>query len=260
MAEIIAVAMNKGGVGKTTLITNLASAVALTGKKVLLIDTDAQGNSSMAFGLNPITFENTMYDIFVGDKKMSEVRVSICDGLLDFIPSNTDSDFLEFDILTNIHKYGDVQNLFKNALDEIKDEYDYVFVDTPPALGLIAGNVLSIADKVVIPFVPEDYAVQGLIKVIETVKRFKDKRNANLKIAGVVGMMIDKRTKLHGQRLDNAEAYCFSQGITLCNTIISRTIEYANATAYSKRPSVMVKAEGNPYIDLMGELINGKKQ
>src|SRR5699024_9179240 len=148
------------------LTTNLSSAINKEyGKRTLIIDTDGQGNSSISFGLNPSDFENTTYDLLMGKVSIEDCIVNVGKDI-DLVTANDDMNFLEFDILPNYKEYGRPFHLLHDSLTIIKDNYDYIFIDTPPSLGLVAGNVLIASDKVIIPFVPEMFSVRGLIKVI----------------------------------------------------------------------------------------------
>lgn len=264
MAEIYAISMNKGGVGKTSLVSNLAGAITKNLKKrVLIIDTDGQGNTGIAFGLKPQEFENTVYDVFLGESSVEKAIVSI-NEYLDVLPANNDMNFLEFDILPKIQQYEKPFNLLKRALEEVKDSYDLIFIDTPPSMGLVAGNVLAAADKVIIPFVPEMFAVSGLIRVIEAIEDFKAKENPTLEVAGIVGMMVDSRTTLHSEMLQQARRYCVENDLTLYETIIPKSIRFANSTAYEGKPATWTDYNNSivaAYFELMKEVIfeNGKK-
>lgn len=261
MAKIISVSMNKGGVGKTSLITNLAAAITSNNPKakVLIIDTDGQGNSAIAFGKNPQEFENNIYHVFIGDAQIQDVRIELTDTL-HIVPANDDMNFLEFDILSNTSKYNQPFTLLKQAIQPIKDQYDYIFIDTPPSMGLVAGNVLAVADDVIIPFVPEMFAVQGLIRVIEAVEDFKQKTNPDLKITGIVGMMVDTRTTLHSEMIQKARKYCTGKNLKMFETIIPRSIRFANATAYEGKPAVWTDKSNSivaAYFELLGEVLEG---
>ncbi|AQX56541.1 chromosome partitioning protein ParA [Priestia flexa] len=256
--------MNKGGVGKTSLVTNLAGAITKQmKKKVLIIDTDGQGNSSIAFGFKqPNDFEYTIYDVLMGEKNAKDVIIEVSPHL-HILPSNKDMNFLEFDILPNLHQYGEPFKLLTRHVVGIQDQYDYIFIDTPPSMGLVAGNVLAIADKVIIPFAPETFGVNGLINVIEGVSDFKKKENPSLEIAGVVGMMLDSRTSLHGELIKQARQYCFEHDINMCDTVIPKSIRFANATAYDGKPATWSDSN-NPivkaYYELLEEVLpHGKK-
>ena len=256
---ILAVSMNKGGVGKTSLVTNLAAALVNVhpGKKVLIIDTDGQGNSSIAFGKNPQDFDHTIYEVFLGQESIEDVVVHLSEQL-DLVPANQDMNFLEFDVLMNMERYPSPFMLLKNALNGIHDQYDYIVIDSPPSMGLIAGNVLAAADSVIIPFVPELFAVQGLIRVIETMGEFIQRTNQDLKLAGIVGMMVDTRTILHSEMLQKARQYCLKQGLKMFETIIPKSIRFANSTAYEGKPAVWTD-KSNPivsaYFELLSEVI-----
>ena len=213
MTEVYAVSMNKGGVGKTSLIANLAGAISKSEKKkILIIDTDGQGNSSIAFGLNPSEFHNTIFDVLLGHMGIENVIVKI-DEYIDIVPANEDMNFFEFDILPGIQKYDQPFHLLKLNMQGVLNNYDYVFIDTPPSMGLVAANVLTAADKVIIPFVPETFGVKGLIRIVEAINDLKVSENPNLDILGVVGMMVDSRTVLHSEMLQQARRYCLEHQI-----------------------------------------------
>ena len=259
MGKIIAVSTNKGGSGKTSLVTNLAGVLGLKKKKVLIIDTDGQGNTSMAFGLNPSDMNPTIYDVLMGKIKPEEAILNV-GYKVDLLPSNSDMDFFDIEVLTNVERVKNPFYLLKNALGNIADSYDYIFIDTPPSLGLVAGNVLTYADTVIIPFPPELFAVRGLVRLVDTVNDFKEGYNPGLTIKGVVGMMVDSRTSLHNEMLVQAMAYCGSQDIKMYDTFIPKSIKFASATAYSGKPAVWVDKKNplvNSYTKLLNEIIKG---
>jgi chromosome partitioning protein len=250
--------MNKGGVGKTSLVTNLAGAIARKLKKrILIIDTDGQGNASIAFGLNPNEFEHTVYDVFLGEKQAKNVIIHV-NEFIDILPANSDMNFLEFDILPNIQQYENPFALLKNAIESIKNSYDFVFLDTPPSMGLVAGNVLAAADKVIIPFVPETFSVSGLIRVVEAIEDFKGRQNPSLEVCGILGMMVDSRTVLHSEMLSQARKYCLENNLPMYETVIPKSIRFANSTAYEGNPATLTDYN-NPivsaYFELMEEVI-----
>lgn len=255
MAIVYSVSMNKGGVGKTSLVTNLAAAISVQApdKRVLIVDTDGQGNSSIAFGRNPNDFKLTTYDLFLGGCALSDVTIQLTDNL-DLAPANDALNFLEFDVLIDVQKYGNPLGLLKPVIDAARPNYDYIFIDTPPSLGLVSGNVLACADRVIIPFVPETFAVQGLIRVIEAINDFREKTNPALDLAGVVGMMVDQRTTLHSEMLQKARQYCDSREIRMFETVIPRSIRFANSTAYSGKPAVLTDG-ANPIVAAYYELL-----
>ncbi|AOZ94935.1 ParA family protein [Paenibacillus crassostreae] len=264
MSIIYAVSANKGGVGKTSFVTNMAAAIVQKQPKVrvLIVDTDAQGNASLAFGKNPKSYEDTIYDVLTGGKNIEDIVVNLAERL-DLLPSNVDMDFLDFDVLTNQDKYKKPFHLLKDPLDRIKDNYDYIFIDTPPAMGLTAGNVLVAADRVIIPFSPETFAVSGIVRVIDAINDFRQKQNPNLEIDGIVGMMVDSRTVLHSEMLAKARQYCDQHEHHMYTTIIPRSIRFASATAYDGIPAVMSDANNSivaAYFELMEEVLaHGQK-
>jgi chromosome partitioning protein len=259
MGIVYSVSANKGGVGKTSLVTNLAAAIALKKSKVrvLIVDTDAQGNASLAFGKNPKNYENTIFNVLVEGKRIDDVKVKLTDNL-DLLPSNVDMDFLDFDVLTNQDKYKQPFRLLAKPLNAVREQYDYIFIDTPPSMGLVAGNVLVAADRVIIPFAPETFAVSGIVRVIDAINDFRQKQNQNLKIDGIVGMMVDSRTVLHSEMLTKARQYCVQNGYHMYETIIPRSIRFASSTAYEGVPAVLSDAN-NPivaaYFELMEEVL-----
>ncbi|MFS0728361.1 ParA family protein [Paenibacillus sp. 1P07SE] len=264
MAIVYSVSTNKGGVGKTSLVTNMAAAIIQTQKKakVLIVDTDAQGNSAMAFGKTPIDYEHTIYDVLVKGMSIEQVRVKLMDRL-DFVPANKEMNFFVFDVLLNPKDYPQPLYLLKPAIDAVRDQYDYIFIDTPPSLEVVAGNVLLTADRVIIPFVPETFAVSGIENVIDVINDFKAEQNPSIVIDGMVGMLVDMRTVLHSEMMVQARKYCAEHGYHLYDTVIPRSVRFAAATAYDGKPAVLAD-QNNPlvatYFDLLKEVLKrGKK-
>lgn len=258
MTEFVAISANKGGVGKTSFATNMAGAITKKlKKKVLLMDLDGQANSSIAFGLNPNQFDGTIYDVLLGEKKAEDVIVKV-DKYLDILPANKDMNFFELDVLPHLEKYGNPFYMLSRAVKGIEEKYDYVLIDTPPSMGLVAGNVFVLADKVIIPFVPERFAVDGLINVIQGVKDFKDEHNPKLEIFGIVGMMINSRTVLHSELLQQARQYCLEHDLRMFDTTIPASIRFANATAFDGKPATWSDANNHmvkAYYELLKEMI-----
>lgn len=261
MGKVIAVSTNKGGSGKTSLTTNLAAAIATKHKKkVLIIDIDGQGNASLAFGLNPIELKTTIYDVLVGDSTPEEAIVNVGPGV-DILPSNSDMDFFDIEVLTNFKPgSGNPFFMLKEAMGRFQDNYDYVFIDTPPSLGLVVGSVLVYADEVIVPFVPEVFDVKGLVRLLETIKDFKKKHNPRLSVRGVVGTMVDSRTNLHTEMLQQAKDYLGTKDIQMYQNYIPRTIRFASATAYTNMPAVWSDKSNaivGSYFKLAKEIIKG---
>lgn len=249
MAEIYSISMNKGGVGKTSLVTNLASILAKRyKKKVLVIDTDAQGNSSIAFGKNPYDFEHTIYDVMLNDcdpkKAIHNMRRNI-----DLLPANDDMNFLEFDVLPYLNKYTRPYYLLKDGMKGIEENYDYIFIDTPPSLGFVAGNCLTYANHVIIPFVPEMYDVKGLIRVVKAIAEFRNDYNPSLNVAGVIGMKVESNTSLHSEMLQEARRYCNQSGIHMFDTVVPKSIAFAKSVAYSRVPAILSSDSKNKLVN-----------
>ena len=263
MGEIIVVSINKGGVGKTSLISNLSGAVAKDMKKrILLVDTDGQGNLSLVFGKNQNEYENTLYDVLTGNCDAKDAIVKLDYGM-ELLPANGDMNFWEFEVLKNWTDYTDPFKLLKDVLEPLRDSYDYIFIDTPPSIGLITGNALVASDKVLIPFVPETLVVNGLLRIIENIEDFKERYNPSLTIMGVVGMMVRGNTVLHSDLLPKARQYCASKNIKLFDTVITDSIRFANATENDGIPAVWTASKDKivmNYYELMKEMFEHVKQ
>lgn len=250
--------MNKGGVGKTSLVTNLAGAIGKKlNKKVLIVDTDGQGNSSLAFGINSNELDTTIYDVLLGNANAKDAIINVGYNV-DLLPANDEMNFYDMDVLTNIKMYQQPFHMLKKALEGITDHYDYIFIDTPPSMSLVAGNVLIASQKVIIPFTPETFAVKGLIRIIQAINEFKAKDNPNLEVEGVVGMMVQSGTVLHSEMLQQARRFCVENDITMYETIIPKSIRFANSTAYEGKPAVWTDSKNDivsAYFELMKEWI-----
>lgn len=248
MGKVYSISMNKGGVGKTSLVTNLASILAKKyKKKVLVIDTDAQGNSSIAFGKNPYEFENTIYDVMLSGCDPNDAIHKIKKNIY-LLPANDDMNFLEFDVLPHLDKYKRPYYLLKDGMKGIEDEFDYIFIDTPPSLGFVAGNCLTYADHVIIPFVPEMYDVKGLVRVVKAIAEFRNDYNPTLDISGVLGMKVESGTSLHSEMLQEARRYCDQSDIYMYNTVIPKTIAFAKSVAYSNVPAILSSEAKNKLV------------
>ncbi|WP_142130586.1 ParA family protein [Bacillus sp. SLBN-3] len=248
VGNVYSISMNKGGVGKTSLVTNLASILAKKyKKKVLIIDTDAQGNSSLAFGKNPYEFENTIYDVMLHGCDPKDAIQKLRKNIY-LLPANDDMNFLEFDVLPHLDKYTRPYYLLKDGMKGIEEEFDYIFIDTPPSLGFMAGNCLTYANHVIIPFVPEMYDVKGLIRVVKAIADFRNDYNPSLDISGVLGMKVESGTSLHSEMLQAARKYCDQAGIYMYDTVIPKTIAFAKAVAYSSMPAILSSEDKNKLV------------
>lgn len=255
--KVWAVSTNKGGVLKTTITTNLAGALSKN-SKVLIVDTDNQGNASLTFGKNPDSLQTTLYDVLVDGVDPSKAIFNAHPNI-DILGSNDDMTFYEFDVLTNREKYTQPFSLLKSALTKVQDRYDYILVDTPPNLGLVSGMVLSYADGVLIPFQPESYSMRSLVKILKAMDDFKKKHNPKLSVLGVLPTLVDQRTVLHSQVLQECRSFCAQQGIRMFDTVIPRSVRFASSVAYERLPATLTESN-NPVVGNYFELLEEVKR
>ena len=225
MTQVITVTNQKGGVGKTTTAINLSASLAEKGRKVLAIDMDPQGNMSSGLGLDKNAIDGTIYDMIIGEADVEEVIHKDTIENLDILPSNVDLSAVEIEMI-------DVENkefVVKNAIQKIRDNYDYVIIDCPPSLSLLTVNAMTTADSVLVPIQCEYYALEGLSQLIHTVELVKDRLNPVLEIEGVVFTMYDARTNLSLQVVENVKDN-LEQNIY--KTIIPRNIRLAEAPSF----------------------------
>ena len=225
MVRIIAIANQKGGVGKTTTAINLSACLADKGKKVLAVDMDPQGNMTSGLGLDKEFLEKTVYDMIIGESDIEEVLQKETMENLDVLPTNIDLSAAEIELI-------DVENkefIVRNSIQKIRDNYDFVIIDCPPSLSMLTINAMTTADSVLVPIQCEYYALEGLSQLIHTVELVKDRLNPDLEIEGVVFTMYDARTNLSLQVVENVKDN-LQQNIY--KTIIPRNIRLAEAPSY----------------------------
>ena len=225
MGRIIAIANQKGGVGKTTTAINLSACLAEKGQKVLAIDMDPQGNMTSGLGLDKDDVDKTIYDMIIGESEIEAVIKKETIENLDILPSNVDLSAVEIELI-------DVDNkefVVKDAIQKVKDNYDFIIIDCPPSLSLLTINAMTTADSVLVPIQCEYYALEGLSQLIHTVELVKERLNSNLEIEGVVFTMYDARTNLSLQVVENVKDN-LQQNIY--KTIIPRNIRLAEAPSY----------------------------
>ena len=225
MGRIIAIANQKGGVGKTTTAINLSACLAEKGKKVLSIDMDPQGNMTSGLGVDKDSVEKTVYDLIIGEAQIEEI---ICKNVLenlDVLPTNIDLSAAEIELIGIDNK----EYIIKNEVDKVKDNYDFVIIDCPPSLSMLTINAMTTADSVLVPIQCEYYALEGLSQLIHTIELVKERLTSNLEIEGVVFTMYDARTNLSLQVVENVKD---NLNQNIYKTIIPRNIRLAEAPSY----------------------------
>ena len=225
MGRIIAIANQKGGVGKTTTAINLSATLAEAGEKVLAVDFDPQGNETSGLGLEKEKIQNTVYEMLVGECDIENCLVKEIQKNLDLLPSNVNLAGAEIELLEIRNK----EKLLKNYLEKVKDQYDFITIDCPPSLSLLTISALTAADTVLVPIQCEYYALEGLNQVLKTVKLVKKKMNPSLEMEGVVFTMYDARTNLSLQVVESVKA---ALNENIYNTIIPRNVRLAEAPSH----------------------------
>lgn len=225
MAKIISVVNQKGGVGKTTTVINLSAGLAEKKKKVLIIDIDPQGNASSGCGLTKNKLAKTTYDLLIEDVSIEDIIVTSPNEKIDLIPSNMNLAGTEVELVGIKQR----EFILKKKLEEIKDKYDYIFIDCPPAVNILTINALTASDTVMIPMQCEYYALEGLSQLMQTVKLVKDTTNKNLALEGIVFTMFDNRTNLSIQVVNEVEKF-FAEYIY--KTKISRSVRISEAPSF----------------------------
>lgn len=255
MTKIIAVANQKGGVGKTTTTVNLAACLSKAGKKVLLVDIDPQGNSTSGLGIDKRRVEKTVYDCLINEEKMENVSILTEYENLSLCPSNLDLSGAEIELISVMGR----EQRLKESLATAREEYDYILIDTPPSLGLITINTLTAADSVIIPIQCEFYALEGVSQLVETIKRIKKALNPTLYIEGIVMTMYDARTNLAMQVVDEVKRFFPGK---VYRTIIPRNVRVSEAPGFGK-PVIYYDESSKgaeSYTELAEELIESTLQ
>lgn len=251
MARIYAIANQKGGVGKTTTSVNLAAGLAQSGKRVLLVDLDPQGNATMGSGVNKGSLERTVYHVLLGLGDAANIRVKVESGY-DLIPANRELAGAEVELVDLPNREGRL----RAAFERLSPEYDYILIDCPPSLSLLTVNAFAAAEQVLIPMQCEYYALEGLSDLIGTIKRVRAHLNPRLEIAGLLRTMFDPRNTLAHQVSKQLEQHF---GDKVYRTMVPRNVRLAEAPSFGAPAVVWDKASkgAQAYLSLTEEILKG---
>ena len=255
MGKIIAIANQKGGVGKTTTTINLAASLANQGKKVLIIDADPQANATSGYGIDPKSMSSSIYECLVDDYPIDGSQVATCVKGLDLVGSRIDLAGAELELVSKPNR----EKILRNVLASISDKYDYILIDCSPSLGLITVNALTAANSVIIPVQAEYFALEGISKLLNTIRIIKSKLNPSLEIEGFLLTMYDARLRLANQIYEELKGHF---GDMVFTTVIPRNIRLSEAPSHGL-PALLYDPESRgatSHVALAREIIAKNKR
>ncbi|MDO4334118.1 MAG: AAA family ATPase [Eubacteriales bacterium] len=254
MGRTIAIANQKGGVGKTTTTINLSASLAAKGKKVLVIDMDPQGNTTSGFGVDKNELENTVYELILGECSIQECLLNEVIENVSMIPSNVNLAAAEIELIGVDKK----EFILKNEVDWVKEQYDFIIIDCPPSLSMLTVNAMTTANTVLVPIQCEYYALEGLSQLIHTVNLVRERLNPTLDIEGILFTMYDARTNLSMQVVENVKSHLNQK---IYKTMIPRNIRLAEAPSYGMPISLYdPKSSGAESYMALAEEVIGRKE
>lgn len=286
----LALVNNKGGSAKTTTAVNLAGAYSkkFPQKKILIVESDGQGNTTRSFNLDAKKYEHTMYDVFMDNFKPEDCVINIYNNI-DLIPANPDMNFVEFDIMNKFGETiaGNVINMLREMnikvsslnedslkrliesqttmsdnyfnmlagkFDDISESYDIIIFDTPPEIKAVTSSILAITDEVIIPFEPETYSVDGIVNILSRIADIKLNKNKNLNIAGLLAVRVRIGTNLHSETIRKVMRFCMDKNIRYFKTEVPNSIKFG--TAVSKGAPATISQAGNVFVDSYFHLLD----
>ena len=253
MGRIIAITNQKGGVGKTTTSINLSAALAAKGKKVLVIDTDPQGNTTSGYGIDKNELDYSVYDLMLGECSVHDCIIKNVIENVSLIPSNVDLSAVEIELIGTEQK----EYILKKEIDYVKDMYDFIIIDCPPSLSMLTINSMTTANSVIVPIQCEYYALEGLSDLLHTINLVQERLNPDLNMEGVVFTMYDSRTNLSNQVVENVKEYL---GQNVYKTVIPRNVRLAEAPSHGQPINIYdpKSAGAEAYAMLADEVIKRK--